>query len=726
MNATILDTLNDAQRAAVSQPPGNSLVLAGAGSGKTRVLVHRIAWLLQNTHSSPYEILSVTFTNKAAHEMRGRIEQLLHHSVAGMWVGTFHGLSHRLLRAHHKEARLAEGFQIIDADDQLRIIKRIHKNLDLDEGRWPAKKSQWFVNHQKEEGRRASNVASGDTLYHEVMLRVYHAYEAICTQSDLVDFPELLLRSLELLQHNPELSTYYQQRFKHILVDEFQDTNPLQYAWLKQLAGKEATMMAVGDDDQSIYSWRGARIENITRFSTEYPNVNTIRLEQNYRSTGTILSAANAVITQNTGRMGKSLWTDGKAGEPITLYTAFNERDEAYYVVGQMQTLFRQGHSYSDMAVLYRSNAQSRILEERLIDANIPYRIYGGFKFFDRAEIKDAIAYLRLLNNRQDDAAFERVINTPPRGIGATTLAVLRQHAHETHLSLWDAAKALQQATTLKARAVGALASFMSLIDRIAEDTKNQTLSEQTAYALHHSTLHAHYQKDRSEKGLSRLENLDELLNATKQFSYAEDDEQTPLGAFLSHIALETGESQSEAYSDCVNLMTLHAAKGLEFSTIFIVGLEEGLFPHKMSSEDPDSLEEERRLCYVGMTRAKTKLYISHAETRRLHGMEKYHTPSRFIQEIPSEYVQAVRPTAQVRSPNQQYHRKPVFNQSVKSAGQTLHIGQRVMHHKFGPGIIVSFEGQSEHARVEVRFDAHGVKWLVASFAKLQSIAATV
>ncbi|HYF97500.1 MAG TPA: DNA helicase II, partial [Coxiellaceae bacterium] len=618
----LLDKLNEAQQQAVAAPTGHLLVLAGAGSGKTRVLVHRIAWLLQKEGFSPLSILAVTFTNKAAHEMRSRIEDLCQLPTHRMWVGTFHGLAHRFLRQHWQEANLPQAFQILDADDQLRLLKRIHKSLQLDETHWPPKQSQWFINKNKEEGLRARHLNPHESLFMETMCKIYNHYEELCQRSGLVDFCELLLRSLETLQNNPELCQHYQTRFQHILVDEFQDTNNIQYSWLRLLAGNNGFLMAVGDDDQSIYSWRGAKIENLHRFTRDFSPVNTIRLEQNYRSTGTILSAANAVIENNANRLGKKLWTEGANGEAISLYSAYNERDEAYYVVARIRDCLQQGYQRSDIALLYRSNAQSRVLEEALLGANIPYRIFGGQKFFDRAEIKDALGYLRLIANRQDDAAFERIVNVPARGIGDTTLLSLREYARVHQLSLWETTQQMLNAQALSNRAASALHNFLQLIEQSATATQDMNLAAQTEFVLQASGLMELYRQDRTERGQSRVENLEELITATRQFTPDQNEAETlsPLGAFLAHVALETGENQAEAHTDSVNLMTLHAAKGLEFPVVFLCGMEEGLFPHKMSSEELNGLEEERRLCYVGMTRAMKKLYLSFAESRYLNG----------------------------------------------------------------------------------------------------------
>ena len=713
---SLLQSLNEAQRAAVSAPPGHVLVLAGAGSGKTRVLVHRIAWLMIHEHLSAHSILAVTFTNKAAYEMRSRIETLLGTPLTGMWAGTFHGLAHRFLRAHWQAAGLSESFQILDSDDQYRLVRRVHKNLGLDETRWPPKQSQWFINKNKEEGLRPK--ANSDNFFDEVMQKVYAAYEELCQRGNMVDFAELLLRSLEVLQQHADIRTHYQQRFRHILVDEFQDTNTIQYNWLKLLAGDKNWMMAVGDDDQSIYSWRGAKIENIHRFSTDFPGCQTIRLEQNYRSTRVILRAANGVISRNRNRLGKNLWTQDEMGALISLYAAFNERDEAYYVVSTIREWVRKGYANKDIAILYRSNAQSRILEEQLIDARIAYHIYGGLKFFERAEIKDALAYLRLLANRHDDAAFERIVNLPTRGIGETTLNELRELAKRNAISLWQASEQVITQSD-RGRAVKALQQFLNLINTLEERGQLQTLDEKTTEVLHTTGLLAHHAKDKTEKGLSRVENLEELTAATRQFHPPEEGENlTLLDAFLAHVALETGEGQAPANADCVHLMTLHAAKGLEFPIVFMVGLEEELFPHKMSMEEGSGLEEERRLCYVGMTRAMRKLYFSYAETRFLHGTEKFNVPSRFIAEVPPELIEPVRAAVQISRP-------AAVTPAIQSSEYELpglKIGQRVKHARFGEGIIIGAEGRGEHARIQVKFDQHGAKWLVASFAKLEPV----
>jgi DNA helicase-2/ATP-dependent DNA helicase PcrA len=718
----ILDALNEAQREAVSAPPGNILVLAGAGSGKTRVLTHRIAWLCQVERVSPFAILAVTFTNKAAGEMRSRVERLLGIPVGAMWVGTFHGIAHRLLRTHWREAELPQTFQILDSDDQLRLIKRVLRGLDLDEARWPPKQAQWFINESKDEGLRPQHIDDGADSQRRQMVRIYSAYEAACRRAGLVDFTELLLRTVELLRDNESLLGHYRERFRHLLVDEFQDTNTLQYAWLRLLAGERTPVFAVGDDDQSIYGWRGARIENIQNFPRDFPDTQVIRLEQNYRSTGLILEAANALIDHNRGRMGKRLWTAGSRGEPIVLYTAFNEHDEARFVLDRIEDWLGQDHRRSDIAILYRSNAQSRVFEENFIARGIPYRVYGGLRFFERQEIKDALAFLRLVLNRDDDASFERVVNQPPRGIGERTMVGVRLRAREDGSSLWRASAALLAEGALAARAANALQGFERLIERMAEGAGDLSLHEQVEHVIAHSGLREHYAKEGGERGQARIENLDELVSAARGFEFSPEQhgDMDPLSAFLAHAALESGEGQADAWEDCVQLMTLHSAKGLEFPLVFLAGMEEGLFPHHMSLQDPGRLEEERRLCYVGITRARERLVISCAETRRLHGNDNFNIASRFLAEIPPELLEEVRPRAMVTRPVRP-RAEPQARQLQSETG--LHMGQRVAHAKFGEGIVLGMEGQGSHARVQVNFEDHGAKWLVVQYANLQPLA---
>ncbi|WP_027710659.1 DNA helicase II [Dickeya chrysanthemi] len=715
----LLDSLNDKQRDAVAAARSNMLVLAGAGSGKTRVLVHRIAWLLTVENCSPYSIMAVTFTNKAAAEMRHRIDQLLGTSQGGMWIGTFHGLAHRLLRAHHLDAGLPQDFQILDSEDQLRLLKRLIKALNLDEKQWPPRQAMWYINGKKDEGLRPQHIDSYGNPVEQTWLRIYQAYQEACDRAGLVDFAELLLRAHELWLNKPHILQHYRDRFNNILVDEFQDTNRIQYAWIRLLAGDSAKVMIVGDDDQSIYGWRGAQVENIQHFLRDFNDVTTIRLEQNYRSTANILNAANALIAHNGDRLGKNLWTDGIEGEPISLYCAFNELDEARFVVNRIKVWQEAGGALSECAILYRSNAQSRVLEEALLQQSLPYRIYGGMRFFERQEIKDALSYLRLLTNRNDDAAFERVVNTPTRGIGDRTLDVVRQTARDRQLTLWQATRALLQEKVLAGRAAAALQRFLELVDALASDTADLPLHVQTDRVIRDSGLWSMYEQEKGEKGQTRVENLEELVTATRQFSYQDEDQDLlPLQAFLSHAALEAGEGQADAYQDAVQLMTLHSAKGLEFPQVFVVGMEEGMFPSQMSLDEGGRLEEERRLAYVGVTRAMQKLTLTYAESRRLYGKETYHRPSRFIGELPVECVEEVRLRASVSRPvNHQRLGTPV---SQSDTGYKL--GQRVRHAKFGEGTIVNVEGSGEHCRIQVAFVGQGIKWLVAAYARLEAV----
>ncbi len=712
-NSTILDSLNDAQRAAVSAPLEHQLVLAGAGSGKTRVLVHRIAWLIHAEGLGPHNILAVTFTNKAASEMRARIEELQGDSAKSMWVGTFHGLAHRLLRLHWRDANLPETFQILDSDDQYRLVRRVLAALNLDEERWPPKQAQWYINGKKDEGLEPQHIPDYGDITARTMIKIYRAYEEMCQRAGLVDFADLLLKVHKLWLTHPDILAHYQARFRFILVDEFQDTNAIQYAWIRLLAGNNTKVMIVGDDDQSIYGWRGAKVENIHRFCKDFPGAITTRLEQNYRSTGAILKAANALIDHNSGRLGKNLWTEGGDGERVVVYAGFNDLDESRYIVNRTHEWQRSGNRLSDVAVLYRSNAQSRVIEEAFITFGIPYRVYGGLRYFERAEIKDALGYMRLMANHDDDGAFDRIVNTPTRGIGDKTIDALRDYSQQHQVSLWRSAEALLEQNYFPARAAKALAAFIQLIEMLANDTKKLLVHEQTEHVIHNSGLIEHFRKEKGEKGLTRIENLEELVNAARQFDHVTlDNTMTPLAAFLSHTALESGDGQAEEYEDCVQLMTLHSAKGLEFPMVFLAGCEEGLFPHYMSAEDPNRLEEERRLCYVGMTRAMRKLHLTYAEVRRLHGKEMYHRPSRFLGEIPPEFLDEVRLKTKVSRP----HTAPFNAKIAAHEGDSLRIGQRVNHHQFGDGTVLQYEGRGEHARIQVKFEGTGTKWLIASF----------
>jgi DNA helicase-2/ATP-dependent DNA helicase PcrA len=713
----ILDPLNEAQRQAVTAPVNNLLVLAGAGSGKTRVLVHRIAWLIQVEQVPSWGILAVTFTNKAAREMKSRIEEILNAPVGGMWVGTFHGLAHRFLRAHWQDAGLPQQFQILDSDDQLRLIRRVLRAIDLDEARWPPRQVQGFINKQKDEGLRSQHLDDGGDFFMRKMTEIYRAYEEGCVQGGMVDFAELLLRALEVLRERPDILHHYGERFRAILVDEFQDTNAIQYAWLRLLSGSRGNLFLVGDDDQSIYGWRGARVENIQSFQRDYPDTQLVRLEQNYRSTGNILDAANALIACNPTRLGKNLWTADSAGEPIRLYAAFNEVDESRYVVDSIRRLVEEeGYRRAECAILYRTTAQSRLFEESLIQVGLPYRVYGGLRFFERAEIKDALAYLRLAANADDDTSFERVVNMPPRGIGTKTLDLIRDQAREARTSLWRAADDLVNANVLPARAAGALTGFLTL-ERDLQALKNEAeLPELAAQVIEAAGLIEHYKKAKDGKGVDRIENLEELVNAAQRFVHElEADAGDPVGAFLSHAALEAGEAQGDQLEDSVQLMTLHSAKGLEFPIVFIAGVEEGLFPHSMSADDPSRLEEERRLCYVGMTRAMHRLYLTYAESRRLHGSENYPFPSRFLREIPADLMQEVRGggIALMGGGRSMASQEPVDG---------FRLGQRVCHPKFGEGVVLNLEGKGASARIQINFESQGSKWLVLAYARLERV----
>ncbi len=734
----ILNPLNEAQRAAVSAPLVPVLVLAGAGSGKTRVLTHRIAWLIQAEHASPYSILAVTFTNKAAGEMRGRVEQILGVPPGVLWIGTFHGIAHRLLRLHWREAGLTQGFQILDSDDQQRLVKRIIRANDLDESRWEPRDVAWFINSSKDEGRRPQDLKGGNDPTRAQMIRLYGLYEEACARAGVVDFAELLLRAYELWRDHPELLAHYRQRFRHVLVDEFQDTNAIQYAWLRLIAGPDGHPFVVGDDDQSVYRWRGARVENMQQFRRDYARAKLYRLEQNYRSTAAILMAANGLIAHNSGRLGKTLWTNGEPGLPIQLYAAFNERDEAEFVARRVADYVASGNRRSDIAVLYRSNAQSRAFEEAFIAGRIPYRVYGGLRFFERAEIKDALAYLRLLLNRDDDGAYERVVNLPTRGIGDRTVETLRDEARGAGISLWKAAAArsdVQQG----GRTANSLRGFHRLVDRLAKETAGLPLHEQIDVVLKESGLIEHHGREKpsqdaargeTARNEARLENLAELVSAARSFAAESTDlELPPLDAFLAHAALESGERQSDAGEDSVQMMTLHMAKGLEFMYVFLCGMEEGLFPHQRSISDLEALEEERRLCYVGMTRAMKHLYLTHAEQRRLHGMDTHPAPSRFIKEVSRDIVAEVRPRASgaravaaARLRREQPAAPAIRFRTEEPPPPGMRLGARVRHGKFGEGVVLNVEGSGPHARVQVNFEQQGTKWLMMQYANLEPV----
>ena len=757
----LIDPLNDAQREAVCAPPGHYLVLAGAGSGKTRVLTHRIGWLTQVERVPPWAVLAVTFTNKAAGEMRARLDALIPGSTQGLTVGTFHGIAHRLLRRHWREAGLPETFQILDADDQLRLIKRVVAGLGLDDAKFPPRQASWQINSWKDEGRRPESIEHGNHPVTRTFVQIYQAYEDACRRAGLVDFAELLLRAHELWLKNPAVLEHYQQRWRYLLIDEFQDTNTLQYAWIRVLAGNTGQVFVVGDDDQAIYGWRGAKVENVQQFLRDFPGARTIKLEQNYRSTSNILKAANSVIERNGGRLGKQLWTAGVDGERIALYAAYNEQDEARFVIERIREYIAEHGSAKDCAILYRSNAQSRNFEEQLIQRDIKYRVYGGQRFFDRAEVKDALAYLRLTANRHDDAAFERAVNTPPRGIGDRTLDALRRRARGDNTSMWETALTeLASGSELAGRAKTAVKAFLTLIDGMArtfkpsslaandlstgsdsldtsapaetstptslllgESEADLTLAEQIDHAITHTGLRDFYEKDSRGNAETRVENLDELVNVASRFEPTQEDIDAglnELSAFLSHAALEAGESQGEAWDDCVQLMTLHSAKGLEFPVVFLVGMEEGLFPSQRSVDDEGRLEEERRLAYVGITRAREKLFVTHAESRRMHGTEMLARPSRFLGEMPAELIDEVRPRVQVTRPL--YAGRQAASSPSLDEQPSVKLGQRVSHPSFGDGVVISAEGSGAHTRLQVNFERAGSKWLVAAYANLTAL----
>ncbi len=730
----ILDGLNERQREAVTAPVGNLLVVAGAGSGKTRVLVHRIAFLVEALGASPGGILAVTFTNKAAAEMRGRVESLLAGPARAMWVGTFHGIAHRLLRMHAREAGLPDSFQILDADDQLRLVKRVMRAMDVDEQKWPARQATWFINSHKDEGRRAKDVPAADNdVFGTVNRRIYEAYEALCNQGGLVDFAELLLRSHELLLTNDGLRTHYRRRFRHLLVDEFQDTNTIQYAWLRLLAiaepGSElgpGAVWAVGDDDQSIYGWRGAKIQNIHDFQEDFAGVDVVRLEQNYRSTRRILEAANALIGNNAERLGKNLWTDAGRGGPILVYSGYNDLDEARFIADRAQRWIEGGGGPDEVAVLYRSNAQSRVIEEACLRLDIPYRIYGGLRFFERLEIKNAMAYMRLIGQRHSDVAFERVVNTPSRGIGAKTVDAIRTLARANETSMWQAAKEGIAHGVLTGRAATAVGAFIRLIDDIAAAVENAPLSEIAEQCIETSGLMAFHSKEGGERGIARKENLEELVTACRQFgrdvvfpvpdSGEEDSQASELDEFLDHAALESGDYQSGG--PAVQMMTMHSAKGLEFPLVFMAGMEEGLFPNTRSVREPGRLEEERRLAYVGITRAMRQLYFTYAESRRMNGMQSHNWPSRFLDEVPAECLEEVRMGGAVSRPFRVQANNGVADGDSVPSG--VRIGQTVRHAKFGDGIVLQAEGSGERTRVQVNFAGAGSKWLMLAYANLE------
>jgi len=727
----ILAGLNPEQRQAVTLPAQSALVLAGAGSGKTRVLTTRIAWLISTGQVSPHGVLAVTFTNKAAKEMVTRIAAMLPINTRGMWIGTFHGLCNRMLRAHYREANLPQTFQILDSADQLAAIKRLMKAMNVDDEKYPPREMQWFIGGNKEQGLRAHEVEAYDP-YTRRKVEIFAEYDKQCQREGVVDFAELLLRCYELLQRNQQLREHYQARFRHILVDEFQDTNPLQYRWLKLLAGHDNALFAVGDDDQSIYAFRGANVGNMQDLLHDFNIDNVIKLEQNYRSHGNILDAANTLISRNVNRLGKNLWTDAHKGEPLRVYEAPTDNDEARFIVEEIQQLQREGVNLSEIALLYRSNAQSRVLEHALVSAGLSYRVYGGLRFFERQEIKHALAYLRLIHNPDDDTALLRVINFPTRGIGARTVEQLQESARTHNTSLWEAA----------ARQGGKVTAFVGLIEMMRGDTQNLPLHPQGAgrvapgasgstlplpeivdHVLQHSGLVAHYENESGAKkreAQDRLENLNELINAATMFVHESEDDS--LTAFLTHAALEAGEHQAESGADALHLMTVHAAKGLEFHTVFITGLEEGLFPHQNSLDADGGLDEERRLMYVAITRARRRLYLTFAQSRMLHGQVHYGMVSSFLRELPEELLHWLTPQFTAAAPAFGTAAQHFPVAAPHSAAVGWNAGQRVFHQKFGEGVVVAVKGGGADGQVQVNFKHAGTKWLALEYAKLTAL----
>lgn len=723
--SSILTGLNNKQLEAVTLPHQSSLILAGAGSGKTRVLTTRIAWLIQTGQVSPNGLMAVTFTNKAAKEMLTRLTSMLPINTRGMWVGTFHGLCNRLLRAHHREAMLPPTFQILDSADQLSLIKRLMKAMNVDDGKYPPKQVQGYINSCKEEGLRAHAVDAYDS-HSQKMREIFEEYDKQCQRDGVADFAELLLRCYELLERDAHIRQHYQSRFKYILVDEFQDTNRLQYLWLKLLAGQENCIFAVGDDDQSIYAFRGARVGNMRDFENDFRIEHIVKLEENYRSHSNILDAANAIISNNKNRLGKNLWTSAGKGEPVRLFEAYNDNDEAQFIVDEIKMLHAEGTELGDIALLYRSNAQSRILEHALFSANLPYRVYGGLRFFERAEIKHALAYMRLIANAHDDTALLRVINFPTRGIGARSLEQLQESARASNCSLWQAA--INKVGDGKPGSKG-IEGFVALIRQMIDQAYGISLAEIAELSINLSGLTAHYQNEK--EGEDRIENLKELVTAAVAFTNQDfgnhnnvdgDGPQDLLTQFLSHASLEAGEHQADVGREALQLMTVHAAKGLEFKAVFISGIEEGLFPHEQSMYENNGVEEERRLMYVAVTRARQRLYLSHAQSRMLHGQVRYGIPSRFLDEIPDELIKRLnsKPAPKAYA-NYLVGDVPSSNSSQKSA-MPWKIGQQVAHAKFGNGVVVSYEGNASDMRVQVNFGREGLKWLAMEYAKLNPI----
>ena len=719
----ILENLNDDQRNAVTSEKQHLLVLAGAGSGKTRVLVHKVAWEVEALGKNPSSIMAVTFTNKAANEMRSRIETLLQAQIFDSWIGTFHGLSHKLLKRFHKEADLSIGFTILDSDDQLRIIKRISKEFNLDEATWPARQSQWQINSWKDEGIRSSKVNEDGDFYTETVNKIYKEYEKTCNRDDLVDFGELILKSYEVIKKSPSVKTFFESRFESVLIDEFQDTNTIQYKWLQEIASAKTKITAVGDDDQSIYGWRGAKVEHVNSFMEDYNNTDVIRLEQNYRSTSVILNAANSLIDNNKDRLGKNLWTEKVEGENIILYQAYNEQDEARYVADVLKDWMLKGGTYEETAILYRSNAQSRAIEEALLRISIPYRIYGGLRFYERLEIKNAIAYLKVVFNNNDNPSFERSVSNPTRGVGEKTLNKIRQTSKKYNISYIKASAKLIDEGNISGRGGAGLKDYLEFVAGCKNFIQENTLSELMELIIKETGLYAYHGKEAGEKGKTRTENLEELITATKNFEQSIKEEITNFQIaekYLDIISLDSGDRQASEHDDAAQLMTMHSAKGLEFKLVILTGLEESLFPHGRSMESSSQLEEERRLCYVAITRAMEKLYITHAESRRLHGTDTFNPPSRFLKEIPKDLIDEIRPRAQTNIP---YNRKDFSETKIEFEMDIgISLGQKVRHKKFGEGIVLNYEGSGESARVQVNFEDSGTKWLVMSYANLEKM----
>ena len=717
----ILDELNPIQREAVTDESSHSLILAGAGSGKTKVITHKVAWLSSVKGINPMSLLTVTFTNKAAKEMRGRIENILEENLNQMWCGTFHGIFHKMLKIHWQDANLIKDFSVIDSEDQIRVLKRVIQGMNLDLETWQPRDTQWFINKQKDEGRRKASLSMNATFVEEKMVDIMDEYQRTCDREGLVDFAEILIRSFELLDKNAELLKHYQDRFQHILVDEFQDTNEIQYLLLKKLAGENGSMTVVGDDDQSIYSWRGAKSTNLKRFTKDFNKVKTIKLEQNYRSSKNILACANSVIRNNPDRLGKELWSQKDEGEQVKVYRAFNERDEANFIVGIIKRWLEEGGRLSESAIIYRSNAQSRVLEDAILNSELPYRIYGGVRFYERMEIKNALAYAKLAINTDNDSQFERIINIPPRGIGIKTMDQIREHSKNENMSLWKSAEILFKEKDTKV--AKNISSFFKIISKLQECNFNENLDKFFGDLISLSGLKDYHGKEPGEKGRSRVENLDELISATSEyFSLGEDanDERSLLELFLDQASLDAGENQANENEDAIQMMTLHSSKGLEFPLVFMAGCEEGLFPHRRSAEDPKQLAEERRLCYVGMTRAMERLYLTHAETRTIYGIDSFSPVSRFIKEIPEELIYEIRVASETEVKDKIFEPRIVGGTEHKVGGFSL--GDRVEHKSLGEGVILNNEGEGSNARVEVNFDNGGTKWLVLSFANLEKI----